>query len=101
MLLFIFALLIVGAPCLDISAAGSLDVQIGLGTSTTSTTTPHHYWIPTSSTAGATPTTTSLNPSRATSDAGGVGSHANTALPTELAIQNVTRTTLYSKPSSP
>ncbi|KAI1312441.1 hypothetical protein F5Y03DRAFT_340292 [Xylaria venustula] len=100
MLLFIFALLIVEAPCLDISAAGSLNVQIGLGTSTTSTTTPHHYWIPTSSTA--TPTTTSLNLSRATSDAGGVGSHANTALTTtELATQNVTRTTLYSKPSSP
>ncbi|KAI0977458.1 hypothetical protein F4678DRAFT_455600 [Xylaria arbuscula] len=121
MSLFIFALFIVGVLCLDLSAAGTLgiDIEIGTSTSTTSLHTPDSqlghwpptlsitttqstispdsshtdYWLSTSPTI-ITQATISLDPSCATSDAGGAGSHAScpALAATELSTQTVTST---------
>ncbi|KAJ3558068.1 hypothetical protein NPX13_g9794 [Xylaria arbuscula] len=97
MSLFIFALFIVGVPCLDLSAAGTLDINIEIGTSTTTSLhTPHSqlgHWLSTSPTI-VTQTTISLDPSCATSDAGEAGNHASSPalIATELSTQTITRT---------
>ncbi|KAK5633463.1 hypothetical protein RRF57_009178 [Xylaria bambusicola] len=99
MSLFIFALFIVGVPCLDLSAAGTLDIDIEIGASTTTTTslhTPHYqlgHWLSTSPTI-VTQTTISLDPSCATSEAREAGSHTSSPalIATELSTQTVTKT---------
>ncbi|KAI3326608.1 hypothetical protein HD806DRAFT_411898 [Xylariaceae sp. AK1471] len=94
MFFFIFALLIVGVPGLEISATGTIDLEFEIGTSTGLghlNSQPGH-WLPTSSTT--TQTAINLNPSCATSDAGGAGSHASSPalIATEVSTQTVTRT---------
>ncbi|KAI0536652.1 hypothetical protein GGR58DRAFT_380269 [Xylaria digitata] len=90
-MLFIFMFLIVGVLGLDISAAGTINLGVEIGTSTGlgSLNSQPDHWLPTSST-----TTISLTPSSATSEAGGAGSHASrpVLISTELSTQTITKT---------
>ncbi|KAI1358030.1 hypothetical protein F5Y08DRAFT_322829 [Xylaria arbuscula] len=94
MLVFIFMSLIMGALGLQISAAGTVDFNVEIITSAG----PGYvhsqldHWLPTSSTA--TQATLSLDPSYATPDAGGSGSHAGSPalIATQLLTQTVNKT---------
>ncbi|KAJ3563580.1 hypothetical protein NPX13_g8148 [Xylaria arbuscula] len=94
MLLLIFSLLIIGALGLEISVAGTIDLNVKIITSTNPGYLHSHldHWLPTSfpTSSTAKQTSLSLNPSNATPDAGQSGSPALIA--TQLSAQPAANT---------